>query len=230
VSEDPTIPADEPVEAAQSAPETTDAPPPWGEDFDAARAWQTITHQRKREAELETVAKEYERLKSDPDAQKEFLSTLGYEVEDDDDMFDEQPQENPEVAALKKQLEDLATWRDREEASRRESAFNADLDRLAEKAEVELDADDREWIAYRASKNGPENFTPEAVEAAFQALYERDIARAQTYGKRLKASKKAPVVAPAGQPATETKSITEMDPEAHRAYARELWQRRTQGG
>jgi hypothetical protein len=226
VSEDPTIPADEPVEAAQSAPETTDAPPPWGEDFDAARAWQTITHQRKREAELETVAKEYERLKSDPDAQKEFLSTLGYEVEDDDDMFDEQPQENPEVAALKKQLEDLSTWRDREEAQRREAAFNADLDRLADKAEVELDPEDRELIAYLASKNGPENFTPQAVEQAFEALLARYEQNAQRSMERMKKGKKAPVVTPAGTSAVPTPPNLD----SHADRVKHMLERMTGGG
>ena len=205
MSEDPTVPADVPVEEAPSAAEPTDAPPPWGEDFDAARAWQTITHQRKREAELEAVAKEYERLKSDPEAQREFIATLGYEVEDDD--YEDEPttpQENPEVAALRQQLEDLANWRNQREAQEREAAFNADLDRLAAEAQVELDQEDREWIAFRASRNGPESFTPEAVKQAFQALYDRDIARSKQYVERVKSGKKAPSVTPAGTAAAPT--------------------------
>jgi hypothetical protein len=223
VSEDPTIPADEPVEAAQSAPETTDAPPPWGEDFDAARAWQTITHQRRREAELEAVAREFERLKSDPDAQKEFISGLGYEVEEDD-IEDDEPGTNPDVAALKQQLDDLAQWREQREAEERAAAFNADVDRLAEEADVELDSDDREWIAYRASK-AQGGFTPEAVQAAFKALYDRDIARAQRYGERLKNSKKAPVVSPPGVPATPAPTDLD-DPQARVKFMLE----RMQGG
>jgi hypothetical protein len=223
VSDDPVIPADEPVEAAQSAPETTDAPPPWGEDFDAARAWQTITHQRRREAELEAVAREFERLKSDPDAQKEFISGLGYEVEEDD-IEDDEPGVNPDVAALKQQLDDLAQWREQREAEERAAAFNADVDRLAEEADVELDSDDREWIAYRASK-AQGGFTPEAVQAAFKALYDRDIARAQRYGERLKNSKKAPVVSPPGVPATPAPTDLD-DPQARVKYMLE----RMQGG
>jgi hypothetical protein len=223
VSDDPVIPADEPVEAAQSAPETTDAPPPWGEDFDAARAWQTITHQRRREAELEAVAKEFERLKSDPDAQKEFISGLGYEVEEDD-IEDDEPGTNPDVAALKQQLDDLAQWREQREAEERAAAFNADVDRLAEEADVELDSDDREWIAYRASK-AQGGFTPEAVQAAFKALYDRDIARAQRYGERLKNSKKAPVVSPPGVPATPAPTDLD-DPQARVKFMLE----RMQGG
>jgi hypothetical protein len=224
VSDDPVIPADEPVEAAQSAPETTDAPPPWGEDFDAARAWQTITHQRRREAELEAVAKEFERLKSDPDAQKEFISGLGYEVEEDDIEDDDEPGVNPDVAALKQQLDDLAQWREQREAEERAAAFNADVDRLAEEADVELDSDDREWIAYRASK-AQGGFTPEAVQAAFKALYDRDIARAQRYGERLKNSKKAPVVSPPGVPATPAPTDLD-DPQARVKFMLE----RMQGG
>jgi hypothetical protein len=223
VSDDPVIPADEPVEAAQSAPETTDAPPPWGEDFDAARAWQTITHQRRREAELEAVAREFERLKSDPDAQKEFISGLGYEVEEDD-IEDDEPGTNPDVAALKQQLDDLAQWREQREAEERAAAFNADVDRLAEEADVELDSDDREWIAYRASK-AQGGFTPEAVQAAFKALYDRDIARAQRYGERLKNSKKAPVVSPPGVPATPAPTDLD-DPQARVKFMLE----RMQGG
>jgi hypothetical protein len=224
VSDDPVIPADEPVEAAQSAPETTDAPPPWGEDFDAARAWQTITHQRRREAELEAVAKEFERLKSDPDAQKEFISGLGYEVEEDDIEDDDESGVNPDVAALKQQLDDLAQWREQREAEERAAAFNADVDRLAEEADVELDSDDREWIAYRASK-AQGGFTPEAVQAAFKALYDRDIARAQRYGERLKNSKKAPVVSPPGVPATPAPTDLD-DPQARVKFMLE----RMQGG
>jgi hypothetical protein len=202
VSDDPVIPADEPVEAAQSAPETTDAPPPWGEDFDAARAWQTITHQRRREAELEAV---------------------GYEVEEDD-IEDDEPGTNPDVAALKQQLDDLAQWREQREAEERAAAFNADVDRLAEEADVELDSDDREWIAYRASK-AQGGFTPEAVQAAFKALYDRDIARAQRYGERLKNSKKAPVVSPPGVPATPAPTDLD-DPQARVKFMLE----RMQGG
>jgi hypothetical protein len=223
VSEDPTIPADEPVEAAQSAPETTDAPPPWGEDFDAARAWQTISHLRSRETELEKQAREYERLQSDPDAQKEFLANLGYEVEEDD-IEDDEPGTNPEVSALKQQLDDLAAWRERREAEERAAAFNADVNRLAEEADVELDDDDREWIAYRASK-AQGGFTPEAVQSAFKALYDRDIARAQRYGERLKNSKKAPVVSPPGVPATPAPTDLD-DPQARVKYMLE----RMQGG
>jgi hypothetical protein len=223
VSDDPTIPADEPVEAAQSAPETTDSEPaPWGDDFDQQRAWRTITHQRDQLKEFERAAKEYERLKSDPDAQREFLDSLGYEVEEDDIDTDE-PGENPDVAALKQQLQDLAQWREQEEAARREAAFRKDVGALAEQAEVELDNDDLEWIAFRASKTGEVNAA--SVKAAFDALYERDIARAQRYGERLKNSKKAPVVTPQG--AAATPAPPDLDDQA----ARHRWMlERMQGG
>jgi hypothetical protein len=224
VSEDPTVPAVEPVEAAQSAPETTDAPPPWGDDFDAARAWQTITHLRGRETELEKQAREYERLQSDPDAQSEFLAKLGYEVEEDD-IDEPDPGVDPEIQSVKQQIEELAKWRADREAEERATAFNADVNRLAEAAEVELDDDDREWIAYRASK-ADGGFTPKAVEAAFKALYDRDIARAAAYGERLKNSKKAPVVSPPGVPATPAPEDLN-DPQARVKF---MFERMTGGG
>jgi hypothetical protein len=213
VSDDPTIPADEPVEAAQSAPETTDAPPPWGDDFDPARAWKTISHLRSRETELEKQAREYERLRSDPEAQREFLDSLGYEVEDDD-LDEPAPQADPEAAALKAQLEEIVSWKEQREAAEREAAFRKDVTQLATEADVELDESDLEWIAFRASKSGEVNAA--SVKTAFDALYERDIARAQRYGERLKNSKKAPVVTPQGAAATPAPPDLDNDAERQR--------------
>lgn len=83
-------PADVPVETAQDAvepnePSSTESPAPWGEDFDKDRAWRTITHLRDREKELEPQAKQFERLRNDPDAFREFLSEQGYELPEEDD-------------------------------------------------------------------------------------------------------------------------------------------------
>lgn len=57
----PPAPTDPPTPADPPAP----APPaPWGDDFDAQRAWDTIQAQRKKERDLETRLREFE------DAQK----------------------------------------------------------------------------------------------------------------------------------------------------------------
>lgn len=203
------VPADEPVDAAQGAV-TDDAPPPWGDDFDPNRAWKTITHLRDREKELERAAKEYERLTSDEDAFKTLgAEKFGYDFaadEDDVEDFDTDPTA-AELAAVKQQLEDLTKWRDQELTTRQEQAFQNHLGQLAEAAEVELEDTDKEWIALHASRaDGGVN--PQNVEAAFNALRARFEAQEQAAIERLKQGKKrAPHVANAGTPATVTEDL-----------------------
>jgi hypothetical protein len=94
VSEHPVDPADMPDETAQDAvepiePSSEEPPAPWGDDFNPDRAWRTITHLRDREKELEQQAKQFERLRNDPDAFREFLSEQGYELPEEDDEPDD---------------------------------------------------------------------------------------------------------------------------------------------
>lgn len=49
--------------ATATEPTGTEAKPPWGDDFDPARAWQTIQNQRRIETELKAKVSEYEREK-----------------------------------------------------------------------------------------------------------------------------------------------------------------------
>lgn len=110
MSDDLTDPADVPVEAAQDAVEPTSAESvPWSEEeYDRERAYNTIQNLRRRETDLEKEAKQFERLQTDPDAFREFVSQRGYELPDEDtDPADLATEDDPiaairgEIAALK---------------------------------------------------------------------------------------------------------------------------------
>lgn len=92
MADDPDDLAEEPVETAQEPVEPTTAEPeaeahPWGEDFDPERAWNTIQNLR----QFEKQAKEYERLRSDPDAIYELARQAGLVEEAED------PEPEPET-------------------------------------------------------------------------------------------------------------------------------------
>src|SRR5688500_13361811 len=114
--DEPVVPAVEPEEAAQVAA-TEPAAPPWGDDFDAQRAWETITKLRG----FEKQAKEFERIQSDDDARAEWLKSQGYEIADDepDDSDDEELfEEDDPIAPVRTELEEIKQWKAQQEAEK----------------------------------------------------------------------------------------------------------------
>lgn len=178
----------EPVETAQAAVEpTSETPVPWGDDFNPERAWKTITHLRDREKELEKQAREFERLQQDDSAFKEFVSQRGYEIPDDeieepDDFPTDQPTSDPRV-------DEIYQWKQQQEVDKALTAFHSDIDAKAEKAGVNVDQVDRDWLLQESIKGG---FTPDAVNKAFDSLAERNKQLEQAAIERYIASKRAP--------------------------------------
>ena len=161
---------DESAEAAQSVEVADGSPPPWGDDFDAARAWQTISHLRGREKELESDAKAWKRFREDEDARRETLTELGYSIADDDDedLDDEDFDDEPVTQvpkALQKELDELKTWRSQQEQKEARQAFDDHLNSLAQGAEIELSPFERRAILAASIEAG---FKPQHTEKAFK--------------------------------------------------------------
>ncbi len=207
-----------PTDAAESVQSTVDpTPPPWGDDFNPERAWQTITHLRGREKELEADAKNWGRLREDPDYQRQVLADLGFEVEDADDQDDEDEylDDDDPVAPIRKELSELQQWKAEQAASQARAEFNQHLDRLAGDAKVDLDDDDRDYLLNRSIKAG---FNPQATEAAFTAFVERQKRLEQQAIERYSKSKRSPAAPQSGRSGEQT-----IDPNAtpqQRAAAR----------
>lgn len=163
--------AAESAEAAQSAvePEAPSAPAPWGDDFNPDRAWQTITHLRGREKELEQQAKQYERLRSDPDAQRQFLADLGYEVDEDTGVDDEVEDPDDPIQPLTQKLSELEAWKAQQEHQASLDAFNKDIAGFAAEAKVELTEDDKFLLLQKTFQTGG---NPAAARKAFDAHVE----------------------------------------------------------
>ena len=187
------------------------SPPPWGDDFNAERAWQTITHLRGREKELESAAKAYERLQEDEDARLEQLQKWGFEIEDgaDDDEEDlpdygeeeEQPAHDPRVDVLQEQLNSVLQANAIRE-------FNEDLDSAAKEAGVTLSQRDRVIVQRESMENG---FNPQATRNALNALKEeREELRKQAI-EEYRSSKKAPHVSSVGRGATQVPDLDDQE-------------------
>lgn len=200
-------------------------PPPWGDDFDAQRAWNTITHLRGREHELEQAARELEQFLTSPEAMISALEALGYE-------FETEPDEDPEPVEFDDprdaKLHELEQWKasiEQERARQREAEQAATEQAYLDKIEADcnaqlaaidgLDDDDRDWIFTRALTT---HHTPEGlpdIEAAHKEFVERENARQRRWAE----SKTAPHTPGSGTSATQ---VPDLDDEAQRhAYMRE---------
>lgn len=219
--DDPTTadePTDEPADV-QSTPEpdavTPETPeaveeevvvPPWGDDFDPERAWKTITHLRSREKELETAAKEYERLRSDPDAQAKFLEQLGYELADDDT---DEPAGEVDVEDDDEPLDPLEQRLARIEELEAQRAQEAQTQRLVTYVEREFDeigglSDDQRTFVLNHARLLP--FTPDGmpdIKSAHVAYLEHVAALKKEWA----GTKKAASVSPVGTSGTQVPNL-----------------------
>lgn len=74
----------------------------WEDRYKEAQAWGTRMAQER--SQYETAAQRLELLRNDPDAQREFLSELGYQVESDDEI----PDPNADV---RRELDEIKAWK-----------------------------------------------------------------------------------------------------------------------
>lgn len=205
--------ADATAEPSTPAPDTT--PPPWGDEFDPARAWQTITHLRDREKELESEAKQAKALREDPNALREFLADLGYELPDEDDDPDIDVEDDDPVAPLRSEMESIKEYIAEQKAERTVDAFAKHLNDLSTSAELELSDRDKQIVFRDALDLG--GLTKANTEKAFKAhtewLQELDSRLRQGWQEK----KKAPT------PATNTgKSATQV-PDLDDDRQRQAW-------
>lgn len=203
---------DTPDETEQGSVPDASSPAPWGDNFDAGRAWNTITHLRDREKELEPSHKAIERLRQgeDLDTFREIAAAHGWtipeEVEEEQgqqDFLDEEDPYAPKIGELRSEIDPIKEWVQEQQVEQALGAFNTHLDKLAGD-DFELDEDDRSFLLAASVQGG---FNEKATEAAFtkyKAALER---RAQGAQQTYKESKKAPHVTSAGKPGTEVPSL-----------------------
>lgn len=209
MSDQSDVPAIEPDEAAQDAAAQEPASEhPWGDDFDAQRAWDTITKLRG----FEKQAKEFERIQSDEEARAEWLKSQGYEITDDDEEADDPDEEDFEFEDDERPTEVRDPRVDDLLAERAQTQIRTDLDRFNAESGWELDDDDRRAIEVRARlQGGDKGFGPKELEAAHKWFIDR-LERAASAGvERAKKPKpKAPHVTRGGKAATETPGWNDM--------------------
>lgn len=161
--------------------------------------------------EAAQLRQRWEQLQSDPETQRQFLQSLGYEVEEPDQGYAD-PNED-----LRQKLAELETWKDNLTA---EQAQAQQLQRLEQSvneqftAIPDLNPADREWVEDRALTRLPprEDGMPD-VQAAYQALVERDN---RLLSERAKRRKSAPTFAAGGKEGTQAPDMGDDD--TRRAY------------
>jgi hypothetical protein len=208
VSEDPQ--AAESAEAAQSAVETEGSPPPWGDDFNPERAWQTITHLRDREKELEPDSKAYKRLQEDEDALREFLAERGFEVDDQEDPepeadFDE---EDDPTAHLQSRLDQFEQWKEQQEAEKQAERFSTDLKGFV--GDRTLSQQGNDWIisqAHQGRIKAPKDLE-KAVSDWFTFEEDQKKAAVDEYLKTKRAPNSPPQPGRAGEAEFDRKNAT----------------------
>lgn len=222
---------DEPNETTEQTPEETPAEPeavettestdspPWGEDFDAQRAWNTIQTLRGEVKEAKQGAQEVdvETLLRDPQRYAEVLDALGLEeVDEDPDQYDEDEEfVDPYEQRLSGVEEQMARQQEMDDLR----AFSSHLQTLAQGAEVELTERDRQVLLNASQEYG---FNPEATEKAFKEyLEERKTFEKRVIEDYIKSKKNAPHVSTVGTNANEVPDLD--DDQTRQKWMAERW-------
>jgi hypothetical protein len=208
VSVDEERPDEAPADA-QGAVQAETSSPPWGDDFDADRAWRSIQAGRETEKELKERLRAAEAAWDDEDAAyqrvsekyKHWLEDDGSVESDDDDEYEDD--DDPREAQLKELADRQAAhdqWITEQKDQAQLRAYHADVDTVQAEKEVEFDQDDRVLIAQKAASynNDGKPFTKKELEKAVDWLIARDERVAQARLDRLKSSKRAPHVSAGG--------------------------------
>ena len=113
-----------------------------------------------------------ERLTSDQDAQREFLQSLGYEVEEPDQGY--QDPTATELAQLRKELSEVSQWKDNLTAEQQQAQqlqiINASVEEQFRSTAPDLDPATREWVETRALGMPPRDDGMPDIQGAFQAF------------------------------------------------------------
>lgn len=218
--DDPNIPAEQPETTAPVDETSTEAAapeaPPWGDDFDPARAWNTIKNLR----EHEKKAKEFERIQSDEDARREWLTSLGYEIDDGENEEEAYEPLDEDTDPIVAQLSELSEWKESKEQEAYEqkraadwAGFGEHISNLASEAKMDLSDKDKQRIAVEcADKNGWPIGPNEAKKVFDEFMAEREEFRKKVI-EEFRSSKKAPTISSGGKTATGTTDVADMDSE-----------------
>ena len=195
--------AAESAETAQAAVDTDGSSPPWGDDFDADRAWKTITSQREEAKELkerlrqEQAIWENEQAVAARAAEKfQWQLEQGEDEPDDEELADDEPVD-PRVEAHDQ-------WIRSQQEKQALKDFNEDLDSAASETEVKLTARDRKTILAESMANG---FNPDATRKALKELIEDREQLKASWQEELSTSKQTPRPPGSGKTATQVPDL-----------------------
>jgi hypothetical protein len=131
VSDDQERPDEAPADA-QGAVQAETSSPPWGDDFDASRAWKSIQAGRETEKELKERLRAAEAAWDDEEqaferVREKFPHWLETDDDSDDDFEDEDATDDQPSL---KELEELKAWRAQIDSERASNQYERDLGSL----------------------------------------------------------------------------------------------------
>lgn len=215
-----TTEAAEETPALETADTTSDEKPPWGDDFDPQKAWDTIQTQRASEKELKERAKRADELEAELQDEQKLLDRLrerGYEVDDDEDPA----LEDEDGEFRDPRVDELIAAREREQAEALVSDIQGHVKELAGKQSLELTDRQLRSLTREALDAGAD---PDATERLFgefvEELKEYDKRAIERYRK----SKNTTVPPGGGREATDESNRLDIDDdsERHRRMAERL--------
>jgi hypothetical protein len=202
---------------AQQQEQQQGAPPPWGEDFNPQRAWDTITAQRESEATLKQQLQESQQVKdlweaaqNDPELQAQILGLWGYDIEGNEDPGSQQEQafQDPRVDALLQERQ----------AEQDANLLTGHIQQLAEKEGVAL-SDGQFQRLFRDAVDAGLN--PQGTEQVFKQFVEDRKQEEQAIIDRYVKSKRTPRPASGGVPGSEKVDLSNEE-ERLKAFAATL--------
>lgn len=209
-----TTPVEETEETPAAEAETT--APPWGDDFDPQKAWDTIQAQRASEKELKEQAQRASEKWEQEEAHLEWMRAHGFEIADDEDedpdLYEDdegQPEVDPDVAWLKQRETDRMYREDLEEALPEGVKYR------------DLSEADRVYIQHKTTEGGANKAAlGKAVKAWEQWRKDSETEAIERYRE----SKKTPHVSKVGTAATDDSNRLDIDDDAerHRRMAERL--------
>lgn len=171
----------------------------WEKRYNDLRPKFDQTTQRLSQAEQD--AQNWKRLQEDENYQTELLQQLGYQVEPADE-----PDPGEQYATELQQLRERLDQRDQQESeARRLATVEAHVD-AALSAIKDLDNADKDWIVARAVTLDPTGDGMPDIQAAYQALVERDVQAQKRWAK----TKQTQHFSPSGQPGTDAPDLDKM--------------------
>lgn len=165
--------------------------------------------------EAAALRAEQERLQSDPDAQRAFFQSLGYEIEEPDQGY--QDPTATELAALRQQVSELSGWKDNLTAEQQQAqqlaVINASVEEQFRSTAPDLDPATREWVETRALGLPARDDGMPDIQGAYQAFQAWETERQKQWAQT---KRTAPRFSPGGKEGTQAPDLDNDD--VRRAY------------